>query len=227
MKKIISKHFKFINGLLERRYLTLLMSLILMILVPSLLEGSRYQGLVSFILNSITILLCIYAIQESKKQLYLGISLALLVIIINQIGIFHEVATFDFYLSFIIYILFYAYVAFRLLKMILVTENVRAGVLYAAIIVYLLIGILGGYLFMLIENSSPGSLNNLEIVNLKNPSKFFYFSFITLSTLGYGDITPESASAQTISLMLSVIGPLFLTILVALLVSRFEHSDIH
>jgi hypothetical protein len=111
--------------------------------------------------------------------------------------------------------------------MILITENVRAGVLYAAIIVYLLIGILGGYLFMLIENSSPGSLNNLELENLKNPSKFFYFSFITLSTLGYGDITPESASAQTISLMLSVIGPLFLTVLVALLVSRFEHSDIH
>jgi hypothetical protein len=227
MKKVISKHFIIINGLLERRYRTLLLSLILMIIAPSLLEGWAYQGLISFLLNSVTVLLCIYAIHESKKQLYIGMSLALLVIIVNQFGIFKTVATFDFYFSFIIYIFFYAYVAYRLLIMIFITENVRAGVLYASIIVYLFIGILGGYLFMLIENSSPGSLNNLQIENLKNPSKFFYFSFITLSTLGYGDITPASAPAQTLSLLISVIGPLYLTILVALLVSRFEHSDVH
>jgi hypothetical protein len=227
MRKVISRHFNIINNLLARRYRSLLVALISMIIVPSFLEGTGYQGIASFFLNSILVLLAIYAIHETRWQLYYGITAALIVIVINQVGIFKESATINFYLSFIIYIMFYAFVAYKLLIMILKTENVKVGVLYAAVLVYLFIGIIGGYLFMLIENANPGSLNNLEIENITNPSKFFYFSFITLSTLGYGDITPVSPSAQSLSMILSTTGPLYLTILVALLVSRFEHSDIH
>ncbi len=227
MKKIVSKHFNFINNLLARRYRTLLIALIAMIILPSFLEGSQYQEILSFALNSITILLCIYSIHESTKQLIWGFSLAIFVIMINQIGFFKSSVSYDFYFSFIIYLLFYVYVAYRLLKMIIATVNVKEGVLYASIIVYLLIGIVGGYMFMLIENASPGSINNLKIEHLTNPNKFFYFSFITLSTLGYGDITPASDQARSICIILSTTGPLYLTVLVALLVSRFEHSDIH
>lgn len=227
MREIISRNYKFINSLLAKRYRSLLICLVAMIILPSFLEHSKYQGLVSFSLNSLTIFLSIYAIQENKKQLYGGFGLAFLVLIVNQIGVFKSEATLDFYLSFFIYLVFYTYVAFRILKMIVLTENVTTGVLFAAIIVYLMIGIVGGYLFMLIENASPGSINNLEIDNMTNPSNFFYFSFITLSTLGYGDISPVTAPAKSVCMVLSTAGPLYLTILVALLVSRFEHSDIH
>lgn len=226
MRKIITRPFDIINNLLARRYKSLLISLVAMIIIPSFLEGYSFQTLVSFLLNSITIFLAIYAIQESKRQLYWGFSAALIVIIINKFGVLSEEARLDFYLSFLIYLLFYGYVAYRLLKMIVATENVKVGVLYAAILVYVLIGIIGGYVFMLIENAVPGSINNLQLENITSPSKFFYFSFITLSTVGYGDITPASASARSVCMVLSTAGPLYLTVLVALLVSRFEHSDI-
>jgi len=196
-----------------------------MIILPSFLEDSRYQGLVSFALNSLTIFLSIYAIQESKRQLYGGFLLAFGVLMVNQFGVFKSEATLDFYLSFFIYLVFYAYVAYKLITMIIATENVKIGVLYAAIIVYLLIGIVGGYLMMLIENAVPGSINNLAIDNITNPSNFFYFSFITLSTLGYGDITPVTAPAKAVCMILSTTGPLYLTVLVALLVSRFENPN--
>ena len=227
MKKIISKHFNFINALLEKRYKALILSLSLMIFAPFFLVGTPYQSLASFVFNSTSILLCIYAIQESRKQFVIGIVAAIVVIVINQSGVFKDSARISFFLSFILYIIFYFFVAARLLRMIFNTERVRIGVLYAAIIVYLLIGIVGGYLFMLIENAAPGSLRNLTIEQLSNPSEFFYFSFITLSTLGYGDISPVSPPAEALSMMLSISGPLYLTILVALLVSRFEHSDMH
>ncbi len=225
MKHIISKHFNFINGLLERRYKTLLICLVLMILVPFLMQDSAYQGILSFVFNSLSILLCIYAIHETRRQLLLGTILAIIVIVINRLGLFEDSITLDFYLSFMIYVLFYIYVVYRLLVMIINTERVRAGVLFAAVIVYLLLGIIGGYLYMLIENAVPGSLNNLSLVNLKNPSEFFYFSFTTLSALGYGDITPVSPPAEAVSMILSITGPLYLTVLVALLVSRYDHSD--
>ena len=126
-----------------------------------------------------------------------------------------------------VYVLFYAFVANKLLILILRTPNVKIGVLYAAVIVYLFIGIIGGYLYMLIEKVNPGSLENLALENITNPSKFFYFAFTTLTTLGYGDIAPVSPLAQSLSILLSITGPLYLTILVALLVSRFKHSSIH
>ena len=201
--------------------------LVAMILVPSFITNLYAQQLVSFILTSSTIFLAINAIIRTKKQLYLGFALAGIVILVNQIGIFESEASLDFYLSFLLYLLFYIYVVYRLLAMIIATANVRIGVLYASVIVYLLIGVVGGYLFMLIENASPGSITNLEVDTLTNPKEFFYFSFTTLSTLGYGEITPYSAAARAISILLGTIGPLYLTVLIALLVSRFEHSDIH
>jgi len=201
--------------------------LVAMILVPSFITNLYAQQLVSFILTSSTIFLAINAIIRTKQQLYLGFALAGIVILVNQVGIFKSEASLDFYLSFLLYLLFYIYVVYRLLTMIIATANVRIGVLYASVIVYLLIGVIGGYLFMLIENASPGSVTNLEVDTLTNPKEFFYFSFTTLSTLGYGEITPYSAAARAISILLSTIGPLYLTVLIALLVSRFEHSDIH
>lgn len=223
MRKLISKHFIFINRLLARRYRTLLIFLIIMIIVPSFIGDVKYQGLASFILNSLVVFLSIHAIQESRKELIIWSSFAIIVIIINQLGVFKHAATIDFYLSFIIYIVFYAFVAIRLLIMILRTQTVNAGVLYASVLVYLFLGIIGGYLFMLIENAIPGSLQNLSVEDITNPSKFFYFSFITLSTVGYGDIVPNLAPSRALSMILSTTGPLYLTILVALLVSRFDH----
>jgi hypothetical protein len=227
VKRIKRKSKWIITSLRERKYKSLLIMLVAMILIPSFITHLDAQKLVSFLLTSSTIFLAISAIIRTKTQLYTGFACAGVVIFVNQIGIFKSEASLDFYLSFVIYLLFYIYVAYRLLRMIIGTTNVGIGVLYASVIVYLLIGVVGGYLFMLIENASPGSITNLEVTTLKNPKEFFYFSFTTLSTLGYGEITPFSAAARAISITLSTIGPLYLTVLIALLVSRFEHSDIH
>lgn len=228
MKKVIAKPFHLINNLLARRYRFLLIALVGMIILPSFLEGyPTIQDALSFVFRSAVMFAGIYAVQESDKQLKIGMAAGLFIILINSFGVFKESARLNFYFSFMIYIFFYVYVAYKLMTLIIKTANVKVGVLYAAVNVYLLMGVIGGYLFMLIENAHPGSLNNLVIENLGNPSKFIYFSFITLSTLGYGDITPALPASQSLAMILSTSGPLYLTILVALLVSRFEHSDIH
>ena len=201
------------------------MALISMILFPSIFEGFSIQPLISFLTRSLVVFAGIYSIQESKRQFITGISLGIIVIIINSIGIFQHSVRIDFYLSFIIYIFFYCLIAYKLMTMLIRTERVNEGVLYAAINVYLLIGIIGGFIFMLIENSSPGSIHNLSIDKLDSTSNFFYFSFTTLSTLGLGDITPVSAAARAVAMLLSTTGPLYLTVLVALLVSRFESTE--
>jgi voltage-gated potassium channel len=111
--------------------------------------------------------------------------------------------------------------------MIVKTHTVTLGMLFAAINVYLLIGIIGGYGYMLLENSVPGSLGNLSLQSMAFPTRFFYFSFITLSTLRYGDIILMNPLVRSISKFLSILGPLYLTLLVAILVGRYlnEHRD--
>jgi hypothetical protein len=198
-----------------------------MIIVPSFFEGMDIRSYLSFIFRSFVVFAGIHAIQESKFQLYFGVTIGTIVILINSMGVFRDSAQINFYLSFIIYIFFYCLVAYRLMKLIVKTEKVNEGVLYAAINVYLLIGIIGGFIFMLIENANPGALNNLNIGHLDSTFDFFYFSFTTLSTLGFGDITPVSSAARAVSMVLSTTGPLYLTVLVALLVSRFETGDGH
>ena len=75
---------------------------------------------------------------------------------------------------------------------------------------------------MLVENAFPGSLNNMKLESLTtDPSHFIYFTFMTMTTVGYGDITPVNAPAEAISILLALIGPIYLTMLVAVLVAVF------
>lgn len=60
-----------------------------------------------------------------------------------------------------------------------------------------------------------------------DPSHFIYFSFVTMSTLGYGDITPVTAPAEAVAILLSVFGPMYLTVLVAMLVGRYMAHKVH
>jgi hypothetical protein len=53
---------------------------------------------------------------------------------------------------------------------------------------------------------------------------YLYFSFVTLTTLGYGDITPVSAFAKSLTIFIAITGQLYLTILIAMLVGKYLSS---
>jgi hypothetical protein len=100
--------------------------------------------------------------------------------------------------------------------------------LYTAVNIYLLLGLLWTTLYLaVIEAVCPGS------IQIGNPTEretnLLYFSLITLSTIGYGDIVPLSGEARILSALEGATGVLYIAITVALLVSRFriEPSDSH
>ena len=92
---------------------------------------------------------------------------------------------------------------------------------------YLLIGILGAVLLAMTEilqkflyHPDTGAIN-FAGGTAEGFHDFLYFSFITLTTLGYGDVTPVSAFAKSVTLMIAVTGQLYLTVLIAMLVGKF------
>ncbi len=121
-------------------------------------------------------------------------------------------------------VLFLVYVTKVVLASVVRSERVTDTTIYGAIIVYLLLGVVWGSAYRLLEVINPGSFSGpcgidpetgVEIPN------YVYFSFTTLTTLGYGDITPLSAPAKALATLEAVAGPLYITILISQLVAKY------
>lgn len=101
--------------------------------------------------------------------------------------------------------------------------QVTADTLCGAVAVYLLIGTTWAVTYGVLEKLQPGSFAGLSEIGGSNWVHFLYFSLTTLTTLGYGDVTPVSAPAQIWANFEAIAGVLYLTILVARLVSLYKN----
>ena len=97
--------------------------------------------------------------------------------------------------------------------------TVDAERLYAALSAYLMAGIFFGLLYFAVEQLSPGTFTSPTHFN---QTSAIYFSFVTLATLGYGDIAPRGDIARGLAILEGVGGQLFLAVLVARLVSLYS-----
>ncbi len=101
--------------------------------------------------------------------------------------------------------------------------------LQGAIAVYLMLGLSWALLYSLVEIRNPGSFNVPSVeasVEEEGMDDFVYFSFVTLTTLGYGDMTPKGSEARTLTILEALVGQLFIGILIARLVSlQIAHSQ--
>lgn len=112
-------------------------------------------------------------------------------------------------------------------------ERVTGDKIVASVCGYLLLGTCWSIAYALIEAASPGAFaltgagGDLTSLGPRAlTSELAYFSFVTLTTLGYGDITPISPQAQTLAWMEAGAGQIYLTVLVARLVGlHIVHSQ--
>jgi hypothetical protein len=100
--------------------------------------------------------------------------------------------------------------------------RIDAEHIYAALSAYLLAGIFFGSFYWVLEQIRPGSFSAPDAFS---PMSAFYFSFVTLATLGYGDIVPRLDIARGLAIVEGVGGQLFLAVMVARLVSLYARGD--
>jgi hypothetical protein len=87
-----------------------------------------------------------------------------------------------------------------------------------AIAAYLLLGVVWAHAYSLVALLRPGAFSGPASAG-DGPRAFLYFSFVTLTTVGYGDVLPVHAAARSLAMLEAVTGPLYLAILLARLVS--------
>lgn len=104
-------------------------------------------------------------------------------------------------------------------------ETVDVEVIYGAMSLYLLIGFAFGYAFAACDQLEPGSIRGLVATNVEHGLfGFFYFSFVTLTTLGYGDMAPLTAAARGLAMTEALLGQIYLAVVIARLVAMYGSS---
>jgi len=112
-------------------------------------------------------------------------------------------------------------------KHIAMDTEISANRIVGAIAVYLLLGVLWAVAYTIVDLVWPGSFNGFDPgAGTGWASEWLYFSFVTMTTLGYGDIAPVSAIARVLAYMQAIFGQLYIAILVAGLVGAYiAHKD--
>jgi voltage-gated potassium channel len=109
------------------------------------------------------------------------------------------------------------------MKQIATEDNISGNRIVGAICVYLMLGVIWALSYRLVEAAIPGSFGGLsEFTESASWSPdWVYFSFVTLTTLGYGDVLPLTYFARMLAIFESIVGQFYLAILVAGLVGAY------
>ena len=204
-----------IKQLVEARFLILLILLLFMlVLAPFLDEIVQTRILMDVFLTAIFI---IYTIRLKRPQAIIASVLVLPLIVSTWSTYFVEIKTVSL-LTRVFGALFFAYAAINILRIIVKSEKVTRETIFAAIVAYLLIALMWAFLYMILDMMSPGSFSFPDKGFQGETMRYEYLSFVTITTLGYGDITPVTDQASAMVIMEAVIGQIYLVVLVAWLV---------
>jgi voltage-gated potassium channel len=209
----------------SRPDLLLLLSLLLAILLTPVLDQGNWSRLALAAVTFIPIVLSIVRLSQIKGWVWPSVLLALGNVIFVVAGnTFRSRTLTGIRWGFLA--AFFALTAAGLFSHLRNSRSVAQAQLYTAVNIYLLLGLLWATLYLAMDAFSPGSIQ-VGSHPADRQTELLYFSLITLSTIGYGDIVPLSGEARILAALEGVTGVLYIAITVALLVSRFrsESSD--
>src|SRR5215475_3563383 len=209
-----------------RRFSTveLLIALALLFFVFPFVEELRGGDIIVSLLLSLVLLSAVLAVADRKGIFYVALLLAIPAIVGRWINHFQpDLVPPPVFLTAGLVLI--AFVVANLLRFVLRAPSVNAEVLCASIAAYLMLGLLWTMAYWLVDQLTPGgafSFNTNAGTQSINGFTGFYFSFITLSTVGYGDITPVSRIARWLAAMEAMTGLLYVAVLIARLVSLYS-----
>jgi len=209
----------------KHSFLGILITLVGLLIITPIIRDQLLITLTLQIFFPLFIIATIYSLSSHKKALIVGILLALPALLLDWSNLYYKniwilIGGHLFSLFFLVF------AALILSKRIFNSIYSGKSHIYGAISVYLLSGIIFALLYSIIDISKPGSFfgsHPFDFSTMEGASshlqQFIYFSFVTLTTLGYGDITPATEVTQSFSISEAFYGQLFIATVIARLVS--------
>ncbi len=209
------------------RYSVLLVSILLLLVAQPIFASHQIAQSLVTITMSLMLLSALYTLNDSRTYFVIGLSLMVPAFGFRWFLQFQRNATLEIVTS-ITSSAFIMVTVVGLVRQLFRVRRVTFDTISAAICAYLLMAIAWGFMYAIVElehpgsfsadllASQPGAATSSMIVALHN---FIYYSFVCLTTTGYGDIAPKSEIARMLSILESVVGQMYLAILIARLVS--------
>ena len=200
-----------------------MVSIVLLLILSALVADKKYGFYVLNVVSNIVFILGVYATGKNRRTIIILLVLGLPWVSSDWIFI---TSTQSIFAS----VLYFTFITGILLDHILKAKQVTQDTLYCAVCVYLLLGLLWMTLYGCVEYFYPGTV---FITNSEGPVKelttneLIYFSYTTLSTLGYGDITTVTPLGRVLSVLEAIAGQLFIAVLIARLVSIYTANAIY
>lgn len=210
-------HFKMKTDQTRGNYLFLLAGITsLLIAYPVILEVWGEAGILAIhIAYSMTLLISVWSLVGEKKHFIYGITLTVVsfFITVSEVFLDHPALWFS---GIVVQMLFYFLTLTISVRHVMYGGEIDNNRIVGAICIYLLIGLIWAALFSIIHNIYPDSFKGLDPDGLQaQKGELIYFSFVTLTTLGFGDITPLNPIARTLTYLEAIAGQFYLAVMVA------------
>lgn len=146
---------------------------------------------------------------------WMGVVL-ILVLAINPFGDFQLIER----ILSIVFTIFFISISINVYRDIYKAKNIDIEMISAVFCGFILLGLLSSFIFRIIEVSFPGSFSGLS-TDSGNFDDLTYFSFITLLTIGYGDIAPQTNLSRTITVIVGLLGHFYTVIVTGIVIGKY------
>ncbi len=201
--------------------LQLLVALALLIILSSLLEGTQFGQRAGDLLFALVILATVRAASSERRTrlIFLVLAVSAIALLWTSNGVERTGVGVA---GLMVFVILNTGTVGLMLKRILQAKVVGFDVLCSAVAVYLLIGVTWALTYIVIDILDPTAFEQLAVSAWAGGTDYVYFSFVTLTTLGYGDISPDGNFVRIWAVMEAGVGVLYLALLIARLVSLYR-----
>ncbi len=212
----------------ENRCGLVLLTLFAYLLIqPFFMQGLAGRVIIGVLVTTV-LFSAVYAVAESKNHIAVVVAISLIALL-SAWGASVTGSKTWFLFSDISNVIAYFYIVGILLAYVLRDGRVTADKLFAGVSVYLFLGILWGRLYHALALAIPGSFAGNGLLggteHVGNIVDYTYYSFVTLTTLGYGEIVPVTPPARSFAILEAAVGVLYLAILISRLASLYRRQS--
>ncbi len=203
---------------LPHRFLSLLITELVLILGYPFTDGTALRAEMFRLFAVLVFTAALYAVLGRGRVTIFAFVLGIPAIVIHIANAAHYLLPLQ-VTSLILSALFLAFVTAIFIWTVVSAPSVTGDTLAGAVAAYLLVGITYGMVYGLIARMSPDAFRDaVQPGRVLHPSEFIFFSFVTLTTVGYGDIVPLGAHARSFVILESVTGIMYPAVLIGRLI---------
>jgi hypothetical protein len=215
---------KFIKWSYEHRHPIFLAGLLLFFILPEIVEKVFFVE-VRFTMIIIVVMFSSILIihTEGKKRTPTYILIFIIIILLIILPYFDNYEKAENYIYIVLFV-YFSFISYYLYLDIKCSSKVSSSVIFGAFAGYFLVGVLFFFIFAFLDYKYPET-TNVDIATPGGIQDTLYFSFITLTTIGYGDFAPTSTLGQKIAILEGLIGQFYIAIVMATIVGKFINSN--